>query len=53
MSHTQLVMLSAPHLHVSHPIGYALRISQNLINIPHLHVSHLIWLYSQYLTEPH
>jgi hypothetical protein len=27
-----------PHLHVSHPIGYALRTSQNLINIPHLHI---------------
>ena len=42
MSHTRLVMLSAPYLHVSHLIGYALRTSQNLINIPHLHVSHLI-----------
>jgi hypothetical protein len=37
-----LVMHLLPHLHVSHPIGYTLSTSQNLIIIAHLHVSHLI-----------
>jgi hypothetical protein len=36
-----LVMHLLPHFHASHPIGYALRTSKNLIIIPHLHVSHL------------
>ena len=42
MSHTWIGYAFTTYLHVSHPIGYTLSTSQNLIIIPHLHVSHLI-----------
>jgi hypothetical protein len=42
VSHTWIGYAFTTYLHVSHPIGYTLSTSQNLIIIPHLHVSHLI-----------